>query len=68
VKIKKVYYKCDYCDETSDKPNFKYDDNSGVLNHTFDMCSDECREKHITFLEKVIPSKEDLKRHIENWV
>lgn len=61
------YYICNYCEKTSDRPNFKYEDNSGLDNITFDMCSDECRDKHIDYLKRRIP-KEEFDEYIEEWL
>ena len=47
------YYKCDYCTSVSPRANFKYSDNSGLNNQDYDMCSDECLEKHIAFLRNL---------------
>lgn len=56
--MKKVYYVCDYCGKESPTDNFKYCDNSGLDNKCFDICSDECNEKHITYVKSVIPRNE----------
>ncbi len=46
------YYQCDYCTTRSDSKNgLKYTDNSGLNNKCYDMCSDECLQKHANFLE-----------------
>jgi len=57
--IPKPYYKCDYCSTTLYCPDFKYIDNSGLNNQTYDICSDACLEKHISFLKRTYELKLD---------
>lgn len=53
--IPRPYYKCDYCDSRSDYENgLKYTDNSGLNNKCYDMCSDECYAKHLSFLRNEV--------------
>lgn len=63
----KPYYICDYCKKKSDYPNFKYTDNSGLDNKCYDMCSDECKSKHIEYLNSTIPANE-LQKYINDWL
>lgn len=78
-KVERVYYKCDYCNTTKRHySDFKYTDNSGLQYQCWDMCSDECYEKHIDYLENFIFSNSmehnmDLKdytleEYIKDWI
>ena len=68
------YYVCDYCGMRKDYPRFKYTDNSGINNQCYDMCSDDCFNKHIEFLKtKCIQDKyfregDTIEDHIKDWI
>jgi len=57
-KVIKEYYVCDYCGKKADSyKEFKYTDNSGLNDKCYDICSDECFEKHKRFLARLYSRK-----------
>jgi len=66
--VPKPYYKCNYCDKISEKPDFKYVDTSGLYNNVYDLCSDKCRTKHIEYLKVAIIDKKERKEHIKEFI
>jgi hypothetical protein len=60
------YYVCDYCGKKSDEPDFKYTDDSGLDNKTYEMCSDICYWRHVDYLRLVKKlAGKDLEKHIK---
>lgn len=58
----KHYYVCDYCGSEINYTNksFAYTDNSGYKNKVFDMCSEDCLNDHLEYIQNEI-----LKENIE---
>jgi hypothetical protein len=67
------YYICDYCGKKfNDYRDIKYTDSSGLNDQDYDMCSDECLDKHIRYLKKIAKedelSEEEFKEYIEEFL
>ena len=69
------YYICDYCGKKQDHySDFKYMDNFGLDAKTYDMCSDQCYEKHLDYLKTIFQDKNMIKKYdlqnysIEMWI
>lgn len=63
------WYACDYCNAEIDGINRikAYTDNSGYMNKTFDMCCDDCLNKHLDYIQNEIDKGNIEEKTVEEY-